>query len=272
MAATARRYLYAVTEAEAQVDLSGLSGVAEPGGQAAALEIIPAGPLAAIASPFSGERIRPERRNLAAHQAALRALLDANIAFLPVSFGLMAPSLEDLAALLAANRPALLSDLARLAGKVEMGVKMAWDVENIFEFFVFRNPELAQLRDRLSATPGGPSTDEKIELGRTFEAMLNEARERHKNTIMRALGKWVVEFKADPPRDEKMILNLNCLVERDEERPFEKGVLQVASLFDDRYAFDYSGPWPPCNFVRVALRAPLAGRSAHRETTYAHRG
>lgn len=253
MATSTGWYLYAVTSSQT-IDWHEAAGIT--GALPSGLELVSDGSLAAVASPFAGERVRPERRTLAAHHAVHRALLTLGVPFLPASFGILAPSREDLAELLRANRSGILDDLKRLAGKVEMGLKLVWDVPNIFEHFVFTNPELACQRDRLLTKPGGGTRDEKIELGRTFEAMLTEARGEHAATLRRALGKHVLDMQFDPVRDEKMIANLTLLIERGREGDFELAVFSVASRFDDHYALDYNGPWPPYHFVRVALREP----------------
>ena len=216
------------------------------------------GSIAAVFSVVSSERVRPDRRNLSAHHGVLRALLESEVPFLPASFGLVAPSRRALMDLLRSNRNEMAAELRRLAGKVEMTLKAAWDVANLFEYFVFACPELARLRDRFSTRSGGPSRDEKIELGRTFESMRSEARKRHSAQVLRALGACVVESREQPVRDEKAVMDLACLVDRGKVKAYEQAVFGAASLFDDNYAFDYGGPIPPFSFVRVSLDEPLS--------------
>ena len=49
-------------------------------------------------------------------------------------------------------------------------------------------------------------------------------------------------------------MNLACLVERDQLRRFEQGVLEVAHRIDNNFAFDIDGPWPAHNFVEISLQ------------------
>jgi len=255
--ATTSAYLYAITASHTAVDTTTLPGILDSTGRPGVPQWVADGPLGAVISAFDGRRVRPERRNLSAHQGVLRALMDKEIPFLPVAFGVVVPSSQDLLALLCANRDMIVRDLERLSGKVEMGLKVMWDVPNIFEFFVFQNPGLAQLRDQVMKAPGGSSRGDKITLGRAFEVLLCEKREEHEATITQALSACAVEFRADPPRDEKMVVNLACLIERKREKAFEQAVLKAASSFDDNYSFDYSGPWPPYHFVSASLPEPV---------------
>ena len=51
-----------------------------------------------------------------------------------------------------------------------------------------------------------------------------------------------------------MIMKLACLVESNRQPQWEEAVRQAACSFDENYRFDYSGPWPPYNFVNVDLK------------------
>ena len=60
-------------------------------------------------------------------------------------------------------------ELERVCGRVEMGVRVSWDVPNIFEFFVNTHLELKNVRDRIFGTKREPNQEDMIEVGRTFD-------------------------------------------------------------------------------------------------------
>ena len=124
---------------------------------------------------------------------------------------------------------------------------------NIFEYFVNTHTELRLARDRLMSARHELTQEEKIELGRMFDRLLNEDRENHTARVERALVPLCVEFKANPCRDEQEVINLACLVERGAQESFSNGVFAAAKLFDNHFSFDYSGPWAPHNFVELDL-------------------
>ena len=66
-----------------------------------------------------------------------------------------------------------------------------------------------------------------------------------------------VEFKANPCRNEHEVMNLACLVRRDAQEEFSAGVFAAAKRFDNNFAFDYSGPWAPHNFVELDAGAVM---------------
>lgn len=210
------------------------------------------GRVAAVVSGLSSARIRPQRSNLAAHQAVLKRLL-ADTTPLPMAFGTIAASPEAIRKILVRNQRMFLEQVQLVAGKVEMGLRVAWDVPNIFEYFINTHPELRLARDRLMSSRHEFTQDEKIELGRTFDHLLSEDRENHTQKVKRVLSPVCVEFKANACRNEHEVMNVACLVRRDVQEAFSAAVFGAAALFDNSFSFDYSGPWAPHNFVEVEL-------------------
>ena len=101
-----------------------------------------------MVSRIGAGKVRPQRANLAAHHRVLRDLAEQR-PVLPVVFGTVAGGEEELRGLLRRNHDALAGLLERLRGKVEMGLKVYWDLPNVFEYFVATHQELEAMRDRL---------------------------------------------------------------------------------------------------------------------------
>jgi hypothetical protein len=215
---------------------------------------VPHGRVAAVVSDVLETKFRPERRHLAAHHQVLKSLMDEGQAVLPVSFGVVAEDAKALRRILSLNEDAFREQIERVAGKVEMGLRVVWDVPNVFQYIVDMHPELRALRDVLPRGGRGPTQDERITLGRRFEQLLEGDRAAHTASVREVLDKICSEVKGNDPRDETEVMNLACLVGRGDQHAFEEAVLEAAKLFDDNYAFDYSGPWPPYNFVDIDLQ------------------
>lgn len=199
------------------------------------------------------EKLRPERRHLAAHHEVLKRLMAGSNAVLPVTFGTVAVGRKAVYQILSRNNKDVLDTLRRVTGCVEMGLRVTWDVPNIFEYFVDTHPELRAARDQFVSARRAPSQDDKIELGRLFDRLLGEDRETNAARVEEVLVPHCVETKRNTSRNEREVVNLACLVKRERQEEFEAAVFEAAKFFDDRYAFDFNGPWPPHNFVDMAL-------------------
>ncbi len=187
------------------------------------IEAIREGNLSAIVSAIEDAKIRPQRKLLAAHQSVVTGIaqrLDA----LPVSFGLVASSEDQVRRLLIQNGEVLRSQLQRIAGKTEMFVSVSWSAENIFQYFVQRYEDLAYFRDRLAA--GQATRDEQVEVGRIFERYLQQEREEHSQRVLHVLRPLCAEVDSQPVRNEREILRLACLINRSREEAFNTAFIK----------------------------------------------
>ncbi len=241
-----RKYLYAIVAGgePRRYEAVGIDG--------SDVYTISAGRVAALVSDLPRSRIRPERRHLAAHQQLLKQLL-AQTTPLPMSFGIIADSPQAVRKILFRNQKAFLGQLLRVAGKMEMGLRVTFDVSNIFEYFVATHAELRAARDRFFGTHREPSQEEKIEVGRMFDRLLSEDRQNYTEQVEQILSPVCFEFRANKCHREQEVMNLACLVGREAQGRFEAGVFEAAKLFDNHFAFDYSGPWAPYSFVELEL-------------------
>ena len=242
------RYLYGIIGSVKENDF-GKIGI---GDRANTVYTIPFKDIAAVVSNISSKKIRHERKNLASHNNVIRDIMKKRT-LLPMAFGHISPNGTHIKKLLAENYESFSQQLNRLDGKVEMGLKVLWDVENIFEFFVRNHRELEAFRDEIFAKPYGPTYEEKIEVGKKFESLVNQERKRHTKIVTDTLESYCHEIKQNKPKNEKMVMNLAFLVDKDGVESFEKGIFEAARKFDNNYAFDYSGPWAPHNFVHLSL-------------------
>ena len=241
-------YLYAIVEGDSS-QTNGLVGIA--GGD---VYTISSGGVSAVVSDVLNQKIRPERRHLAAHQSVLKQLMTESTP-LPMSFGIIADGPDAIQRILSLNQEAFQEQIESVQGKVEMGLRVTWDVPNIFDYFVNTHPALRAARDTYFGTQDRePTQEEKIELGRMFDHILNQDREGHTDDVVNVLSRHCVAIRQNKCRTEREVMKLACLVAREAEARFEDGILQAAGLFDNNFAFDYGGPWAPHNFVDIDLK------------------
>ena len=240
------KYLYAVMEGEAKraYGAIGLNG--------AAVYAIVEGGIAAVVSDIPNRKIRPQRKNIAAHHAVLNEIMKQDTP-LPMAFGIIADGEQAIRKILLDNKAIFKEEFAEVSGKVEMGLRVSYDVPNIFEYFVATVPEIKFARDKYFGGNREPSQEAKMELGRMFTEQLHRNRENHTDQVLEILDRYCVDIKENKCRSEQEVMNLACLIDRNDQKPFEEGVFESARLFDNNFAFEYNGPWAPHNFVNVQI-------------------
>lgn len=222
-----------------------LTGIEE-----AELAIIERGDVAVAVSPIVPRKIRPQRKFLAAHQEIVTHLAK-QWSMLPVSFGLIADDLEQVHHILDGNREVLLDQLDKVGGHVEMTVTLKWTAENVAQYFVERYPELQAARTLI--VEGRATREDQIEMGRIYEALINEERTNHSQVFLDGLTPISRELQIQPTRDDSDVMRLACLIHRDREEDFNTAVYKIAEQFSDEFAITFNGPWPPYSFVKLAL-------------------
>ncbi|MEW6731763.1 MAG: GvpL/GvpF family gas vesicle protein [Acidobacteriota bacterium] len=247
IARNSAKYLYTIV-ADTKDRTYNFSGIA-----GSPVYTISNGEIAAVVSDIADKKIRPERRNLAAHQEVLKHFLQESTP-LPVSFGIIANDKQTIQRILTHNQDEFIKQLQHVAGKIEMGLRVRWAVANIFEYFVKLHTELKVVRNRLVDPSYRVTQQDKIEIGRMFEQILNERREDYTTKVAAVLSPHCCEIKCNLPRNEYEIMNLVCLVSREAQAEFEISLFEAANYFDNNIAFDYNGPWAPHNFVSLNLK------------------
>jgi Gas vesicle synthesis protein GvpL/GvpF len=242
------KYLYAIVPVEEDREYGDIGIDGER------VYVIADNQIGAVVSNFSNGKIRPERRHIAAHQSVLKRLM-ADETPLPITFGVIASGEREIKRILSLNRKSFAEQLRRVHGKVEMGLRVTWDVPNIFEYFVNTHAEIRSARDQFLGNNRVPTQEDKIEVGRLFDRVLQEDREEHTERVESILSPCCFESKRNLSRNEREVMNLACLVGRETvDKDFEAAVFEAARGFDNNFAFDFNGPWAPHHFVDGELR------------------
>jgi hypothetical protein len=187
--------------------------------------LIEHGDLAAVASDVPGAALDPTRERVLAHDRVNHAVMrDRTI--IPMSFGTVCRSREDVVRLLRAAHAAFSDVLQTMEGRVEYGFK------------VLQRPDA--MIDRLP--PGTPSDGD-----------LERRAQRHLDDGLQRLRDVSVASRVNAPLGDLMILNAAFLVRRDGEHAFVSRAKEIARRFP-HLVFKYTGPWPPYNFVNIRLK------------------
>ncbi|MDR3517847.1 MAG: GvpL/GvpF family gas vesicle protein [Azospirillaceae bacterium] len=236
-------YVYGIGRS-AEAELASLKGVLDQ-----PTYRLDAGTLCAVVSECPVAMVRAERRHIAAMQRVLTAF-DGQVDLLPMAFGTVTKSETDLRRFLDENGEALMAQLQRISGAVEMSLRLSLDVSDPITYLVARTPALQAARERAFRGRRTPSHDDSIRLGQMVDAALRQYREARTAQVLAVVGAACTEVKALPIREEKEIANLAALVSRSGLDQFEAAVHAAAAQTDEDIAFSISGPWPPHNFVQ----------------------
>lgn len=246
-------YLYAVLPKDGAPPLG-------EGIEQAKVYTVAEGPLTAVVSDLAEREeggLRPERRNLAAHQGVLKRVLENSPMVLPVSFGTVADGAEGVKTLLRKYQQQFLEQLERVKGRVQMTLHLRYAVETpgVFDYLMEKyNPELGRRRDELFGEGRVATREEKIEFGQAIERLLEASRDELAGVVEEGLGDRCAATKRLALRNERELVRLACLIDGGARAAFDAAVDEVARRFDEHFALDENGPFPAYDFTELHLQ------------------
>jgi hypothetical protein len=205
--------------------------------------------IAAVVSDYPVTEIKALRRNLSPYHLTIRRVSE-ECTTIPAKFGQVAAGADKVRRVLEANYDEIKEELARLQGKVEMGLKISWTVENVFEYVVGKSRELRELRDRLLRRSASLTRQQQIEVGAFAFNKLNEMRGDIRERVITLLQDSIEEVEIADPTEEKLVMHGAFLVRKGRQKDFTEAAQKVAGLLGQDYAVKVDGPWVPFSFVR----------------------
>jgi hypothetical protein len=210
--------------------------------------------IAAVVSDTEFSEIDPTRKNVHAHTVAQDELLK-EYTLLPMGFGMIADSEDEVRRLLENNHQGLISELNRLAGKIQVELKVFWNQEAMTrELNQVGSQELSRIRAKLDTASSPLETQNLlVEAGKLVERVALNWKTKYAERVYAILHELCVEAKVNKPRGISDILNASFLIEKSREAKFREEVYKLDSEFQGKVNFKYVGPLPPYDFVDLRL-------------------
>lgn len=227
------------------------------GEDAGAVYTLRYGDLAAVVSDTPLRIYDPTRENVLAHEMVNKTVME-EYTVIPMSFGTMFRTEEDIISLLESTYQALEDVLEKMENKIELGLKVLWDRDRVVSHLEEEDEEIRRLKSEITREARGSTYFARVQLGRMIESGLESTAARYLNDIYESLAPVAVASRTNKPIGERMILNAAYLVDRSLEEDFDRVVKELGRKYEELLTFTYTGPWPPYNFVNIKLRLERA--------------
>lgn len=243
------RYVYGIVEAKGPANF-GRIGM---GGAGELVYTVNYQDIAAVVSKTAVYMYDPTRENALAHEHVIESVMK-NYTIIPMSFGTVFRTDEDIREVLKSIYSSLKDVLDQMAGKLEFGLKVNWERDQIIEELKREDDEIRQFHQEIIRKHLQSTYLARMQLGRMIDKALTERSTAYVRDIYEALRSVCVASRDNQPIGDKMIMNAAFLVERRRESEFDGVVNKIARRYGKRLKFKYTGPWPPYNFVNIRLK------------------
>jgi hypothetical protein len=210
--------------------------------------------LAAVVSQTPLIVYDPTRDNALAHERVNEVIIEQSMTPVPMSFGTVFRSENDVVEFLHDTYDALHDVLQKMKGKLEYGLKVTWDRDKVLAELQVENEEIRRLKAEIEHNRNASTYFARMQLGRLVEQALSDRSLGYVRDIYEHLRDAAIASRPNKVIGDKMILNGAFLVERDKSQVFDDRLQEIALRYDGKLFFRQSGPWAPYNFVTIRLQ------------------
>jgi hypothetical protein len=181
------------------------------------------------------------------HVKVLETMM-GNSPVIPIRFGTVTESLEELKKLTTAKKDELKKELQRLDGKFEVGIKAYWRKEHLVSELAKRFIDQHALTAKAQLDP-----EAAITLGQRVQTVVDEWREDTENKMHPYFSQVTTDNMLGEPMSVEMLYNGSFLVNNEQETKLKIRVEEMAKKNGEKIEFHYTTMLPPYNFVNIEL-------------------
>jgi hypothetical protein len=245
------KYIYCIIASDYDVNL-GPIGV---GGRGDLVSTIGFDGLCMVVSdhPLSRFVVNPE--NMMAHQKVIEAVMKEFGSVLPIRFGTIAATPDEIRNLLNRRYSEFMELIRQFENKMELNVRGTWkNMSMIYKEIEKEHAELKKLRAEIESIDDKEKRNLKItEAGNIIEHALIEKKEKEADEIIDAFRRSVFEFKSNKTSGDAMFMNTAFLMNSGREVEFDNIMAELGSKYEDRSDFVYTAPLPIFNFIDLKI-------------------
>jgi len=209
--------------------------------------------LSMVVSNHPLARLAANRENMLAHQKVIEEVMKEFDSVLPVRFGTIASSADEIRNLLDRRYREFKSALIDMDHKVELGIKGIWkNMDVIFNEIVEENETIKNLKNAVEEKDSR-NAQAKMEVGRLVKQALDKKKEKQAEEIVDRLRRTSYEHKLNKTIGDEMFMNAAFLVNKGREKEFDNIVDDLSDEYENKIKFMYAGPLPVFNFVNIVI-------------------
>lgn len=203
--------------------------------------------------PLSKLVVNPE--NMLAHQKVIEEVMKEFGSVLPVRFGTIAATPDEIRDLLNRRYSEFMELLRQFENKVELNVRGTWkNMAMIYKEIDTKYVDLQKLQFEIEKLDDKEQLEIRIaEAGNLIEHALIEKKTELTEAIINAFRKSVFEFKYNKTTTDDMFMNTAFLVNSGREIEFDNIMADLGFKYQDECDFIYTFPLPIFNFINLRI-------------------
>lgn len=245
------KYIYCIIASDYDVNLGSI-GV---GGRGDLVSTIGFDGLCMVVSdhPLSRFVVNPE--NMLAHQKVIERVMKEFRSVLPIRFGTIAATPDEIRNLLNRRYSEFMELLRQFENKVEINIRGTWkNMGMIYKEIDKDHLELQKIRAEIEKMEQEEERNPKIaEAANLVEHALIEKKEEEAEKIIEAFRRSIFEYKHNKTNGDTVFMNTAFLINSGREAEFDHIMEDLGVKYQDRSDFVYTSPLPIFNFIDLKI-------------------
>ena len=195
-----------------------------------------------------------DRDGLLAHEKVIEKVMEEFDSVLPVRYGTIAASADEVRNLLDRRYREFKNALRDMDHKIELGVKGVWkNMDVIFGEIVDENERMKKEKEKIQNGKEKKETQAKMQVGKKVKEALEKKKQNEAEEIVDTLRRTAFEHKLNNTIGDEMFINASFLVDKGREKEFDNIMDDLSEKYKDRTKFIYAGPLPVFNFTNIVI-------------------
>lgn len=192
-------------------------------------------------------------RLLVGHQTVIERIMAAQDTIIPMRLGTHALNEAEVRDILSKGYNLIKEIFGKISGKIEIDVAATWGDLNSIIKEAAEGKEIKEFKEKLLSSPKGIDADDQMKIGSMLKKALDERRDKFAKEIQDNLKTFCVDSKTHELMDDKMVVNIAFLVDKDKREDFDKKVEELNAQFNEKLNFRCVGPLPPYSFYTLEI-------------------
>lgn len=193
-------------------------------------------------------------RLLVGHQMVIERIMAAQDTIIPMRLGTFAQDETEVRDILSKGYNLIKGIFEKISGKIETDIAASWGDFNSIIKEAGEDKEITEFKGELLNNPKGITADDQMKIGFMLKKELDKKRDNYARQIQEALKTVSPDFKVHELMDDKMIVNIAFLVDKDKREDFDKKVEELDAKFNAKLNFRCIGPLPPYSFYTLEIK------------------
>ena len=188
------------------------------------------------------------------HQKVIEKIMSLKYTIIPVRLGTFTVDEAEVKDILIKGYSLIKNIMEKIRDKIETDFVATWaDFGSVLKEIGEEN-EIKKLKENILANPKSITVDDQMKVGVMIKKVLDEKREKYALQIQTFLKRYCTAFKVHELMDDRMVINAAFLINKLEQKDFDRKIEEINTEFAEKLNFRCVGPLPPYSFYTIDIK------------------